>query len=119
MKCNNGVLFSDATFKEIGVSESSVNALSVLGFTHPTHIQKKSYRPVYEGNDVIIGSETGSGKTLAYLLPLVDLYAKHDGAKEGYPSTVVLAPNVLLCNQIESVAKAVFRESSNIKIGIE
>lgn len=58
------------SFKDMGLSESLINALKEQKISTPTQIQKEVYAPVVEGRDVVGCSETGSGKTLAYLLPL-------------------------------------------------
>jgi ATP-dependent RNA helicase DeaD len=53
-------------FKQLGISEHTLNAIKELGFIDPTEIQEKSIPLVFKGKDVIAGASTGSGKTLAF-----------------------------------------------------
>ncbi|KNC37157.1 hypothetical protein PFLG_01088 [Plasmodium falciparum RAJ116] len=46
--------------------------LKQKGIKYMTKIQSQSFKPIYEGKDIIGRSETGSGKTLAFALPLVE-----------------------------------------------
>ncbi|SOV11563.1 ATP-dependent helicase, putative [Plasmodium sp. gorilla clade G2] len=53
------------------------------GIKYMTKIQSESFRPIYEGKDIIGRSETGSGKTLAFALPLVEKLYKIKTSNEG------------------------------------
>jgi len=53
-------------FRQLGISEQTLEAIKVLGFETPSEIQEKSIPLVLEGKDVIAGASTGSGKTLAF-----------------------------------------------------
>jgi ATP-dependent RNA helicase DeaD len=53
-------------FKQLGISEHTLEAIKKLGFENPSEIQEKSIPLVLEGKDVIAGASTGSGKTLAF-----------------------------------------------------
>jgi len=121
LACNT--LFSNgASFKEIGVSEVLLTALSERGLRLATPIQKMTFTPIKSGVDTIIGSETGSGKTLAYLLPLIDAYLSLDIIDiPNYPCGVILAPTKELCWQIEDMAKGITeqlqKQGLNFRIG--
>lgn len=49
-----------------------------------TKIQSQSFKPIYEGKDIIGRSETGSGKTLAFALPLVEKLYKMKTSNEKF-----------------------------------
>jgi len=53
-------------FRQLGISEHTLNAIKVLGFETPSEIQEKAIPLVLEGKDVIAGASTGSGKTLVF-----------------------------------------------------
>lgn len=68
---------------------------------------------ILSGKDVVIAAETGSGKTHSYLVPLIDKLcsAQHDGDNNSEQASassrmfsVVLCPNVLLCEQVVRMA---------------
>src|SRR6188768_3790998 len=54
------------TFKELGLSESTLEALAHLGYASPTPIQEQAIPPLLEGRDVIGQAQTGTGKTAAF-----------------------------------------------------
>ena len=76
---------------------------------------------ILTGNDVIIAAETGSGKTHSYLVPLLDklsVLPEHckeiDGTKEipqGHQISLVLCPNVMLCEQVVQMANCLLSDS--------
>lgn len=59
-------------FKELGISEVTINVLKNMGINKPTAIQEESISFIREGKDVIAEAETGTGKTLAFLLPIFE-----------------------------------------------
>ena len=46
-------------------------ALAKCNYKTATSIQHKTFDPILDGKNVLIGAETGSGKTLSYLIPLL------------------------------------------------
>jgi superfamily II DNA/RNA helicase len=75
------------------------SALSRLGITEPTPVQRAAMPVLLAGQDAVLQSGTGTGKTLAYLLPLVQRVR----AEAGF-TAVVLAPSPELALQILRVA---------------
>lgn len=59
-------------FKELGVTQEIIKALSEEGITEPTDIQVKVIPKIKEGHDVIAISKTGSGKTVAFGASILD-----------------------------------------------
>jgi len=82
-------------FKQLGISETILNALGALGFDTPTEIQEKTIPLVLEGKDLIAGASTGSGKTLAFGCGVIE-GAKPDFGIQG----LVLTPTRELAEQI-------------------
>lgn len=62
---------TNPTFKELGVIDPLLDALSSLSFTKPTDIQAEALPYALQGRDIIGVAETGSGKTAAFALPIL------------------------------------------------
>jgi superfamily II DNA/RNA helicase len=82
-------------FKQLGISEHTLEAIGKLGFEDPSEIQEKSIPLVLEGKDVIAGASTGSGKTLAFGTGVIH-NAKPDFGIQG----LILTPTRELAEQI-------------------
>lgn len=77
---------------------------------------------------MVIAAETGSGKTHSYLVPLIDRLCTwhseldHISANQGPTSTpsllLVLCPNVLLCEQVVCMAKALTGDNGEPLVSI-
>ncbi|KAL8161597.1 hypothetical protein V2J09_013086 [Rumex salicifolius] len=110
------------SWTSLGVSDKVSQALSNAGLNRPSLIQATCVPSILLGNDTIIAAETGSGKTHGYLVPLVDkLYGKEmpahseHTAKKGrnsnlHPLSLVLCPNVMLCEQVVQMASSICNE---------
>ncbi len=91
-------------FKSLGLSDETLEALRLKGFTEPTPIQQLTIPRLLEGkNDVIGQAQTGTGKTAAFGLPIVELLdprSKNVGA-------LILTPTrelaLQVCEEIESL----------------
>ncbi len=57
-------------FKELGIPEALVSALSKQNISSPSEVQQNTIPSILSGKNVIARAETGSGKTLTYLLPI-------------------------------------------------
>lgn len=84
-------------FKEYGLSEDLLKAITELGYTQPTEIQKQTIPYLLsKEEDLIALAQTGTGKTAAFSLPIlemIDPYQKHVQA-------IILCPTRELCLQI-------------------
>ena len=90
------------TFKDLGLSESTLEALAHLGYQSPTPIQEQAIPPLLEGRDVIGQAQTGTGKTAAFGLPMVE-YADPDDPSV---QALVLTPTRELCIQVTQALRA-------------
>ena len=90
------------TFKDLGLSDSTLETLAHLGYNRPTPIQEQAVRPLLEGRDVIGQAQTGTGKTAAFGLPMVE-YA--DPADPNVQA-LVLTPTRELCIQVTQALRA-------------
>ena len=86
-------------FNELGLKQSSLQALEKMGFTSPSEIQEKAIPALLKEDIDFIGqAQTGTGKTAAFLLPL---FEKLD-PKQQTVQCLILAPTRELANQIEA-----------------
>jgi ATP-dependent RNA helicase DeaD len=90
------------TFAELGLSESTLEALKHLGYTSPTPIQVQAIPSMLQGKDVIGQAQTGTGKTAAFGLPMVE-YADPDDPSV---QALVLTPTRELCIQVTQALRA-------------
>ncbi|QRN99477.1 DEAD/DEAH box helicase [Archangium violaceum] len=69
---------ADVSFDDLNLSEPLRRGITERGYTHPTPVQAKAFRPVMEGRDLIVRSKTGTGKTAAFGLPLLEKISAED-----------------------------------------
>jgi ATP-dependent RNA helicase DeaD len=83
-------------FADLGLSESTLQALQDVGYEKPSPIQEQAIPPLLQGNDIIGQAQTGSGKTAAFGLPIVE----HVDPSEREVQALVLTPTRELCIQV-------------------
>ena len=59
------------TFKDLGLSAATLQAIDGLGYEAPTPIQAAAIPPLLAGRDLFGQAQTGTGKTAAFALPLL------------------------------------------------
>ncbi|HEX8825688.1 MAG TPA: DEAD/DEAH box helicase [Archangium sp.] len=69
---------ADVSFDDLNLSEPLRRGIAERGYTHPTPVQAKAFRPVMDGRDLIVRSKTGTGKTAAFGLPLLEKISSED-----------------------------------------
>ncbi|KAL0538966.1 hypothetical protein IC582_023138 [Cucumis melo] len=108
------------SWTSLGVSDTVSRALGSVGMQRPSLIQAACVPSIMSGNDVVIAAETGSGKTHGYLVPLINkICSEHgeDKLTDGDQDlaslnklSLVLCPNVMLCEQVVQMANALCDE---------
>ena len=78
----------EVTFSDLGLPADLLRAVTDMGFTTPTPIQREAIPVLLGGRDVVGVAQTGTGKTAAFGLPLLDAVDARDGAVQA----LVLAP---------------------------
>ncbi|OQV02582.1 hypothetical protein CLAIMM_07752 [Cladophialophora immunda] len=92
-------------FSELSLSEKTMQAITEMGFTSMTEIQRRGIPPLMAGRDVLGAAKTGSGKTLAFLIPAVErLHALRFKPRNG-TGVIVVSPTRELALQIFGVAR--------------
>lgn len=78
----------EITFADLGLPADLLKAVTDMGFTTPTDIQREAIPTLLSGRDVVGVAQTGTGKTAAFGLPLLDAVDAHDAEVQA----LVLAP---------------------------
>lgn len=92
----------EKSFKDLGIIDVLCDAISGLGWTKPTDIQKMSIPESLLGRDIIGLAETGSGKTGAFAIPILQSLLQNPQRL----FAVILAPTRELAFQINEVFEA-------------
>ena len=88
-------------FKELGVSDDTIQSITEMGFTEPTPIQEESIPLALERKDILGQAQTGTGKTGAFGIPIVENTTKGSGSQ-----VIVLTPTRELAVQVADQLKA-------------
>lgn len=100
-------------FKELGVREELLTAITELGYENPMPIQEDVIPFILsETNDLIALAQTGTGKTAAFGLPLLTLT---DTALRQI-HTLILSPTRELCIQISNDLKSYSPHLKGMKV---
>jgi ATP-dependent RNA helicase DeaD len=83
-------------FADLGLSDSSLQALQDVGYEQPSPIQEQAIPVLMEGRDMIGQAQTGSGKTAAFGLPMIE----HVDPTAQEVQALVLTPTRELCIQV-------------------
>ncbi|MAZ93861.1 MAG: ATP-dependent RNA helicase [Lentimicrobiaceae bacterium] len=86
------------TFKELGLNEQMLEAISFMGFDKATPVQELAIPAILRGDDLIACAQTGTGKTAAFVLPVLNnLTADH----KHETSVLIIVPTRELAIQID------------------
>ncbi|MDP0493125.1 MAG: DEAD/DEAH box helicase [Fusobacterium sp. JB021] len=84
-------------FRELGLGDKTIKALSKKGFEEPSPIQALTIPVLLKGEKDVIGqAQTGTGKTAAFALPILEQIEKSNGAVRA----IILAPTRELAIQV-------------------
>jgi ATP-dependent RNA helicase DeaD len=86
----------ETTFSELGLMESTLRAITDLGFEIPTPIQALAIPVLLTGCDFIGLAQTGTGKTAAFGLPMIEKMDPSDNTTQA----LILAPTRELAIQV-------------------
>ena len=92
-------------FKELGLAEPLMLAVSEEGYETPTPIQQQAIPAVLEGRDVMAAAQTGTGKTAGFTLPMLHRLMEGTKPDKRQVRALVLTPTRELAAQVaESVS---------------
>lgn len=85
------------TFRDLGLSENTLEAVQAKGFVTPSPIQAACIPILLKNERDIIGrAQTGTGKTAAFGLPLIDLLNEENRT----PQAIIITPTRELALQV-------------------
>jgi len=91
-------------FSQLGLSQTLNDHLVANGYATPTPIQAKAIPAILSGRDVMAAAQTGTGKTAAFSLPMIQMLAKGQKAKNNQARALVLTPTRELAAQVHDNA---------------
>lgn len=95
------------TFKELGIIEPILKALTEKGYTQPTPIQEQAIPVLLKGKDLLGSAQTGTGKTAAFTIPILQYLAEGAPPKNKRRIKVlIITPTRELAIQIDDNVKA-------------
>lgn len=100
------------TFKDLGLAENVLQAVSDLGFESPTPIQEKAIPVMMAGRDMIGQAQTGTGKTAAFALPILSKLQPGEKAIKA----LVLEPTRELAIQVAEAFQSFARRSEDFRV---
>ncbi|PTM10356.1 MAG: ATP-dependent RNA helicase [Bacteroidetes bacterium] len=90
------------TFKDLGLNEDLLQAITDLGFETPSEVQEKSIPILLEQDtDLVALAQTGTGKTAAFGFPMLQKIDINSRTTQG----LILSPTRELCLQITNEMK--------------
>ncbi len=84
------------SFHALGLSPSTLQGLSQMGYEKPTPVQRDTIPGFLEGQDLVVQSRTGTGKTAAFGIPIVERV----DVERGEIQALVLTPTRELTLQV-------------------
>ncbi|TIA87671.1 hypothetical protein E3P99_03023 [Wallemia hederae] len=108
------------TFSSLSLSRPILKAISALGFTQPTPIQKSVLPVALAGKDIVGQAVTGSGKTAAFILPVLErlMYRPKTSSKNGETRVLVLCPTRELASQCFEVGQSLSKFMGDISFSL-
>lgn len=101
------------TFKDLGLSDELLKAVTAMGFEKPSEIQEKSIPPLLDTERDYVGlAQTGTGKTAAFGLPMIQQVDTEYRAIQG----LILCPTRELCIQIAKEMTQYAKYADGVKI---
>ncbi|MCF2947053.1 DEAD/DEAH box helicase [Paraglaciecola aquimarina] len=101
------------SFSSLNLCDPILAALSALGYTQPTPIQREAIPSILSGKDLIAAAQTGTGKTASFVLPILERLNTQRKLRGKRIRALVLVPTRELAIQVE---KSVESYGQNLKI---
>ena len=89
-----------STFKELGLIDEILTAISDVGYKKPSDVQAQSIPAILKGIDLQVSAQTGTGKTAAFLLPILQKLQINNAEKGSAPRALILTPTRELAIQV-------------------
>ncbi len=86
-------------FKDLGLSDELLRAITDAGYETPTPIQEQAIPYVLMNRDMLGCAQTGTGKTASFVLPMLDILSA-GRARARMPRSLILEPTRELAAQV-------------------
>jgi ATP-dependent RNA helicase RhlE len=87
-------------FSKLGLCKPILQAITEVGYTAPTPIQKQAIPIILSGKDLIATAQTGTGKTAAFVLPMIERLNKDRKLRGKRIRALILTPTRELSVQV-------------------
>ncbi|WOH39247.1 DEAD/DEAH box helicase [Thalassotalea fonticola] len=101
------------SFSILGLSDPILTAVSDLGYTAPTNIQKQAIPVILSGRDLVAAAQTGTGKTASFVLPLLEKLNIDRKLRGKRIRALILTPTRELAVQVEA---SISQYSKNLEL---
>jgi ATP-dependent RNA helicase RhlE len=101
-------------FKALGLATPLLQAVFEHGYREPTPVQRAVIPEVLRGCDVWAKANTGSGKTAAFVLPILEVWSRHERVLPRRLRALILVPTRELARQTADVIVALRRHLPQI-----
>ena len=104
--------YATGDFAKLDLPQELDRAISEMGFTDCTPVQKEVLPHSLDGMDIIAQAQTGTGKTAAFLISVITYHLENpevEKRRPGTPFALVIAPTRELVLQITSDAENLSR----------
>ena len=103
------------TFKDLGLIEPILRAVTEIGYTSPTPIQEQSIPILLKKKDLLGCAQTGTGKTAAFIIPILQhLATEKQSSQRRQIKALIVTPTRELALQIEENIKE-YGKYTNLK----
>ena len=93
------------SFKNLGLSDALLKAISKKGYEIPSPIQEKAIPYILQEKDVLASAQTGTGKTAGFTLPLLQLLSLEQPLRHRPIRALILTPTRELAAQVYANVK--------------
>lgn len=93
------------SFKDLGLQEEIVQAITEKGYTTATPIQIKVIPLIIKGHDILASAQTGTGKTAGFTLPLLQVLMNRKNGHGRVVRGLILTPTRELAAQVGDSVK--------------
>ncbi|HRP68125.1 MAG TPA: DEAD/DEAH box helicase [Turneriella sp.] len=98
-------------FAELGISQTTLQAITDMGFREASPIQEKAIPLLLEGRDLIGQAQTGTGKTAAFAIPIVERVTT-----EKKLQAMILCPTRELAVQVADEIRKILKYNKDILV---
>ncbi|PVZ69041.1 DEAD/DEAH box helicase [Pelagibaculum spongiae] len=90
------------SFSKLGLCDPIIKAVTNLGYTEPTAVQKQAIPAILLGKNVLAASQTGTGKTASFVLPLLEKLNQDRKLRGKRIRALIVTPTRELAVQVEA-----------------